>query len=431
MKRFAPLLALAPALAVCGAALAGQPRALPYVVTDTGQTTAYDLEGRPVTVRPGEPLYGQDAHYVTTPMRFRDNGDGTVTDLATGLLWQKNPPDERFTWEEARQYARDLDLAGHTDWRLPSIKQLTSLADFSGSVRTRKPYINTTYFGFAYGEGDRGFRVIDSQYWSSDRYVGRTMFGDTSAFGFNFADAHIKAYPIRFGGRGGGRPEGPGGSGDRLPPRRRPPPGPGRGPFGPPRQPPREGGARQRVLCVRGNPEYGKNDFVDNGDGTVTDRATGRMWMKADSGRAMNWQDALAWAETLRLAGFDDWRLPDAKELQSIVDYRCAPAAADPAKRSPAVDSVFTLTDPESWFWTGTSHGDNLAFAVYLCFGRALSVMKTRDGGQVNAHGAGALRSDPKTGDPARWLTTGLGPQRDQVRILNYVRCVRGGLAKP
>ena len=193
----------------------------------------------------------------------------------------------------------------------------------------------------------------------------------------------------------------------------------------------REGGARQRVLCVRGNPAYGKNAFVDNGDGTVTDRATGLMWMKADSGRPMNWQDALAYAENLRLAGFDDWRLPDAKELHGIVDYSRAPDAADPARRSPAIAPVFTLTDPESWFWTGTSHGDNTAFAVYVCFGRGLSVMKTPDGRQVNAHGAGALRSDPKTGDPERWRATGLGPQRDQVRILNYVRCVRGRLTKP
>ena len=47
----------------------------------------------------------------------------------------------------------------------------------------------------------------------------------------------------------------------------------------------------------------------------------------------------------------------------------------------------------------------------------------------MNAHGAGAVRSDPKTGDPSKWAN-GLGPQSDAIRIFNYVRCVRGGAAK-
>ena len=50
------------------------------------------------------------------------------------------------------------------------------------------------------------------------------------------------------------------------------------------------------VRYVRGNPAYGKNDFHDNGDGTITDRATGLMWQKADSGKGMNWEPALAYA---------------------------------------------------------------------------------------------------------------------------------------
>ncbi len=47
----------------------------------------------------------------------------------------------------------------------------------------------------------------------------------------------------------------------------------------------------------------------------------------------------------------------------------------------------------------------------------------------MNAHGAGAVRSDPKSGDPSRW-PNGRGPQGDQIRIYNYVRCVRGGVAR-
>ena len=82
------------------------------------------------------------------------------------------------------------------------------------------------------------------------------------------------------------------------------------------------------VLCVRGNPSYGKNDFQDNGDGTITDRATGLMWSKADSGQGMNWQDALAWVQKKnaeKFLGHDDWRLP---EREGIAEHRGLHAVA-------------------------------------------------------------------------------------------------------
>lgn len=168
------------------------------------------------------------------------------------------------------------------------------------------------------------------------------------------------------------------------------------------------------------------NDFVDNGDGTITDRATGLMWAEADSGRTMNWEQALAYAENLAYAGYDDWRLPNAKELQSIVDYARAPGATDLNAKGPAIDPIFDLTETESWCWTGTTHGDNNRHAIYICFGRALAYNSRTGEFSIDAHGAGAQRSDPKRGDPARW-PRGLGPQADQIRIYNYVRCVRGG----
>ena len=100
--------------------------------------------------------------------------------------------------------------------------------------------------------------------------------------------------------------------------------------------------------------------FSDNGDGTVTDQATGLMWMQQDSGAGMNWQDALAWAESLELAGHDDWRLPDAKELQSILDYTRCPdttgsAAIDPVFSCTPITNEFPALD-YPWYWTGTTH---------------------------------------------------------------------------
>jgi hypothetical protein len=352
-----------------------------YRIVDTGQEKCYDNSREIRFPKRGQPFYGQDAQYQGLPMAYRDNEDGTITDLNTGLVWQKTPDFVKRTLAEAETYAESLTLAGCGDWRLPTIKELFSIADFRGNIKTRTPYININYFDFEYPNTAEGWRIIDAQYRSANRYVGTTMRGDRSAFGFNFADGRIKSYPVA---------------------------------------------GRQYVRCVRG-PSYGENDFIDNGDGTITDRATGLMWTKADSGRTMDWKEALKYAENLNHAGYEDWRLPNVKELQSIVDYSRAPDAPAVSARGAAIDPIFDLTAEESWFWTSTTHIEN-NFGYYVCFGQGFSAM-VRNGKQINAHGAGAVRSDPKAGDPSDW-PNGLGPQSDEVRIYNYVRCVRGGEAK-
>jgi len=351
-----------------------------YVVVDTGQVNCYGNRSHIAWPLAGHPFYGQDAHYAGNTPSYHDNDDGTVSDLRTGLMWQKTPDFVRRTQDEAETHAATLRLAGHKDWRLPTIKELFSIADFRGNMHTGRPYIDTTVFDFEYPDTRRGWRSMDAQYKSATRYAGTTMRGDRSAFGFNFADGRIKSYPTR---------------------------------------------AAQYVRCVRG-PAYGRNDFVDNKDGTVTDRTTGLTWTKADSGRTMNWQEALDYAESLSHADHDDWRLPTVKELQSIVDYTRAPDAVAADARGAAIDPIFELTAIESWFWSSTTHIENNG-ACYVCFGRAMSAAKWR-GQPMNAHGAGAVRSDPKAGDPANW-PDGRGPQADEIRIYNYVRCVRGGTA--
>jgi len=372
-----------------------------YPIVDTGQATSYD-DVAPITdPQPGEAFFGQDSQYVGNQPSHRDNGDGTVSDLNTGLMWQQTPLDDKLEWQEALAAADSFELAGYSDWRLPSVKELYSLIDFRGgsgaSVETSVPYLDTDFFDFEYGDTAAGERLIDAQYWTSTEYVGTTMRGDATTFGVNFADGRIKGYP---------------------------------------QQPP-VGEFTAFVRYVRGNPDYGINDFVDNGDGTVTDQATGLMWMQADGGQALNWEEALAYAANLDAAGHEDWRLPDAKELQSIVDYTAAPDALDPANEDAAIDPVFEISnigteeEPDfPYFWTSTTHleGNSSDFAVYLTFGEAWGYMASpanpNSFERLNVHGAGAQRSDPKDGDPADW-PTGNGPQGDEVRIFNHARAVR------
>ena len=427
----------------------------PYVVVGTGQTKCYDNRNESAPPKPGQPFYGQDAQYRHTAASYTKSADGlTVLDNNTRLTWQSSPETDgdgtvtskdKVTLTQALALPAKLNAAkfgGFSDWRLPTIKELYSLIQFSGvDVRLNDtdmsrltPFIDTKFFKFAYGEASAGERIIDSQWATCTTYVANP----NQMFGVNFADGRIKGYGTSMRGRGE---------------------------------------KTFYVLCVRGNPAYGKNDFHDNGNGTITDRATGLMWPKADSGKGMNWEAALAWVQQRnaeKYLGHSDWRLPNAKELQSLVDYTRSPMTS----HSAAIDPLFqttTLSDGEfPFFWSSTTHqggqpGHEGGAAAYVAFGRATGWMQLfgnrpgaagqgggpsgggpggggpRFGGPgqgeppgfgpppsggsgnyqlMDVHGAGAQRSDPKTGDPAAF-PHGRGPQGDVIRILNFVRCVR------
>ena len=433
------LVALATGLPVVGVRAA-----LPYPVVDTGQSKCYDNRSEIAPPKKGDAFYGQDAQCHRHPASYTLAADGlTVRDNVTGLTWQRSPDTDgngilnradKLTLAQAQALPAKLNAAkfgGFDDWRLPTIKELYSLFDARGTdpsgpsnadTSGLTPFIDTKFFKFAYGDPRTGERVIDSQYASSTKYVGKGARGFDKLFGVNFADGRIKGYDL----------------------------------FMP-------GGGTQKtffVMCVRGNPAYGKNDFHDNADGTVTDHATGLMWSKADSGKGLNWPDALAWVQQKnaeKFLGHADWRLPSVKELQSLVDYARSPETS----RSPAIDPVFNSTafsneaHQTDWpfYWSATTHGGlrGGGAAMYVAFGRAAGWMSARSlaggpperggglggppgaeppsagGGDyhyVDVHGAGAQRSDPKTGDPAMF-PHGRGPQGDVIRIYNYVRLVR------
>jgi hypothetical protein len=73
---------------------------------------------------------------------FVDNGDDTVTDKLTNLMWLQNGDSIKRDWEESIQYCEDLEHAGHTDWKLPSNKELSSTVD----LRKQRPAIDTQFF---------------------------------------------------------------------------------------------------------------------------------------------------------------------------------------------------------------------------------------------------------------------------------------------
>ena len=166
-----------------------------YPIVDTGQNGYYGTGAKIEVPEPGTAFYGQDACIDGNQPQYRDNGDGTITDLVTGLMWEKEMGD-KITFAEAQQKAADLRTGGYDDWRIPTIKELYSLILFTGrsmGEHVIAPYIDTNYFIQPSGDTDNGEREIDAQTWSSTVYRGRTMGGQASIFGVNFVDGRIKS----------------------------------------------------------------------------------------------------------------------------------------------------------------------------------------------------------------------------------------------
>jgi len=381
--------------------VAASPETVVYPIAGTNITKYYNNAGEITAPASGQAYYGQDAFHPGNIPSFTDNGDGTISDNVTGLMWVQERG-SKLTWDAAVAGASTHGTAGYSDWRMPTIKELYSLIQFSGvngpdnMVTTGfVPFIDTTYFGFAYGSGVGTERVIDCQDWSATAYVSTTMNNDATVFGVNFADGRIKGYPRYQPGSNG------------------------------------TVGHTLYARYVRGNPDYGHNAFIDNADGTITDQATGLMWSRDDSGTGLNWPEALAWVQTKNAEnhlGHNDWRLPDTKELQSIVDYTRSPSTTN----SPAIDVDYFNTTTRTneagqpdypYFWTSTVllDGGPTPSGVYISFGRAIGYV---NGSWIDVHGAGSQKSDLMSGDPANY-PNGRGPQGDAVRIYNHVRLVR------
>ena len=258
---------------------------------DSGQTADYST------------IYGEDSDYIINPPIYKDNGDGTVTDTVTGLMWQQSDGGE-MTWEQAVAYAKALSLGGHSDWRLPFGKELFSIMDESANL----PAMNTAYFP----------ATAAGYWWSADVAVDNS----TKVWAANAGGGigpHLKTETISAGGT-----------------------------------------SRFHVRCVREPSASGathlSGNLTDNGDGTVTDNNTGLVWQQAESA-AMTWKAALVYAEGLTLGSHSDWRLPNIKELQSV---------SDNTFRAPSIDKTYFPGATATRYWSSTTLAGNSTMAWYL-----------------------------------------------------------------
>ncbi|MBF0539744.1 MAG: DUF1566 domain-containing protein [Nitrospirae bacterium] len=339
--------------------------------------------------------------------RFIVNADATVTDTLTALVWSKNActpvagtcTGSDRSWQTAIDYVSCLNGAkylGYNDWRLPNVNEVESLTNAQEAVPS-------TWLG------SQGFtNVRSADYWSSTTTVSDT----THAWLVSTVDGVIHSgakssrlcvWPVRTGQNGA--------FGDAL------------------------------VWATGETTTYAAGDdgalragaawpnprFVDVANGTVADNLTGLVWSK-DAGTPTtgtctssnsSWQAALGYVACLNGAnylGYNDWRLPDKKELLSLVDR---------GKINPTVTSGNPFINVKSnYYWSSTTSASNpgLAWLVDMTSGGVSTNSKSYGsrvwpvrGGRVyrnmsdfNGDGnADLLWRDTATGDIAMWLMNG------------------------
>ncbi len=280
-----------PALFFLAAFILSASTTFAFKLPDTGQTLCYDSAGKVINCAGT----GQDGEYNMHPMSYTDNGNGTVTDNNTGLMWQQQDDGNLHNWYQAsgvydatfnptsQNVCGSLSLGGHTDWRLPSKKELVTIVDYS--IPNPGPTINSIFTN-----------TQQFEYWSSTNITFHAQILDFQ-HGIVFYDIPDYEHYVR---------------------------------------------------CVRGG-QYTAQSFTDNGDGTVTDNKTGLVWQQGEPGNR-TWQDALTYCKGLILGGQTDWRLPNVKELESITDDNRYDPAIDTTYFPGAVASIYY-----SIYWTSTS----------------------------------------------------------------------------
>jgi len=248
-----------------------------WTLPDTGQHKCYDSFAEIPCPNPGEPFYGQDAQYQGPEPTYQDNGDGTVTDLNTGLLWQQSDDGLRRTWADAASYCQDLELGGRIDWRLPTRHELFSIVSDGYAI----PTISTIFVS------------VPDFYWSAN--VFSTI--PDRIWGVHFATGLLEW------------------TGDNR---------------------------NWYTRCVAGNTD--NKILIDNQDGTVDDTFNKLMWQKSDDSNNRNWDQAFLYCEDLILAGYNDWRLPNVRELESIVDC---------LRYDPTIDPIFDAHP--NFYWSSST----------------------------------------------------------------------------
>jgi len=288
-------------------------------VPDTGQTGDYTA------------TFGEDSDYDINTHSYTKLGYGgvelpdnatdwvMVRDNVTGLIWEVKTDDGtvhdrdvKYTWHAMSTFYASLNadnFGGFATWRMPTIKELSFITDKD----SYNPAIDTAYF----------HKTVGSEYWSSTPSDNSIGWAWNVSFDYGNAKSNSK---------------------DTL----------------------------YHVRAVRG--VQSSQTFFNIGDGTVIDTNTGLMWQRYGSSTGKNWEVALTYCETLILNNdgewtngvpnesgvkYEDWRLPNSNELQSLVDYGVS---------YPSIKTAYFPDTKASSYRSSTTSASNTGYAWIVIF---------------------------------------------------------------
>lgn len=318
----------------------------------TGAEGCWDTEGREIphggTGQDGELKRGVDP---PTP-RFEARANGTVHDRLTNLVWMENAGAFRdMTWNDALAKARSH---GHGEWRMPNIRELLSLLDYGRSnpiLPHGHPFVNVEpaiYWTSTTLAAEGGAKMA----WMITLGIGPTVFVIKKSKAHLWLVSGESTSVLRTGQQSCWNADGK--KVEEL----------GTG---------QDGDHRAGV-------SWPSPRFRDNHDGTITDDATGLVWLK--DGNPFGFQ---TWSHALdccnRLAAGDagladgsepgDWRLPNIREIESLVDYEqvgpCLPK-----------DHPFANVRPSS-YWTSTTVAAGPTEAMFIILGVGPSIFENKE----------------------------------------------------
>lgn len=284
-------------------------------INDTGITKCSDATKNtlpcPVAGFPGQDAeYGSNNFDLTkldangNPLPVTVTNHVCVQDHTTGLTWEvktndggSRDKDNKYSFNTASQFASQVNtagLCGHNDWRIPTPQELISIVNYS--VPYYSSTMDTNYFS------DKSVDI----FWT----VTTNAANPDQAWNIFFYNGQLDSQDQSY---------------------------------------------LNVVRLVRG-PQL-ITTWSDNGDGTTNDLNNRLMWAKCPDGQSGNnceigtaanytWSQALTAARNFRLGGYSDWRLPNIKELQSLVTYDTANPSID--------DNLFPAT-PSQNFWSAST----------------------------------------------------------------------------
>ena len=275
-------------------------------VMASGQKTCYNATEEIPCPEEGEPFYGQDASYRSgKPIHLiKDSDLKIIKDVTNNLTWQLNSRKYPSTVQSGIQYCETLQLAGITDWRLPTMSEMMTWFDFSVPLIPIHPYFIED------NEDEEHIHWWSSsvsndpnKYWSFNK--GEDYFSGGAAI---YLDQDLGYY----------------------------------------------------VRCVSGPQLSEEEDVVVYDDvDVVYDKRHGLMWQdSSDVFIKRTWEEALAYCEESEFEGFSDWKLPSVSELHTLGNF---------TDEEPIAQKFTNKGDPLLWLWSSTTAANRL-YAIIMHF---------------------------------------------------------------